>query len=165
MIPVFAITSFVSVAWYDGAEYLKPIEATYEAFALASFFLLLCEFVHEDDNERQAFFKISGTIKQHRRAAIGSFQFPFVMIIVLLATEISQAIGTYCASSNNIHFAHIWLTIITVVSTILAISSILRFYKVLKPTINHRKPLAKLIGFKAIVFLSFIQTVVTPTIV
>ncbi|KAK0122057.1 hypothetical protein ONS95_010321 [Cadophora gregata] len=35
--------------------------------------------------------------------------------------------------------------------------SILKFYKALKPKIHHRKPLSKLIAFKGIVFLNFIQ--------
>jgi hypothetical protein len=153
------------VVWYDGSEYLKPIAATYEALALASFFLLLCAFIHEDEDEQRNFFTTSGTIKQHRAAAIGSSQFPVVMLIVLIATEFSLAVGTYCATSNNIHFAHIWLTIITVISTAIAIISILKFYKALKPRINHRKPLPKLIGFKAIVFLSFIQTVTVLTLI
>lgn len=160
MIPVFAIISFVSVIWYDGADWLKPIEDVYEAFALASFFLLLCAFVQEDDNERQAFFHTSGTMKQYTAATIGCFQFPVVMLIVLIVTEVTQATGKYCKTSNNVHFAHIWCTILMVISTVVAISSLLRFYKALKPTIHHRKPLPKLIGFKVIVFLSFIQNVI-----
>ncbi|KAF8862960.1 hypothetical protein BDZ45DRAFT_702611 [Acephala macrosclerotiorum] len=160
MIPVFAITSFTSVLWYNGTEYLKPIEDLYEAFALASFFLLLCAFVQEDNDERQKNFATTGTIQKYTAAAIGSFQFPVVMAVVLVVTEITQATGSYCQTSNNIHFAHIWLTIITLATTIIAIFTILRFYKALKSTINHRKPLSKLIGFKAIVFLNFIQNTI-----
>jgi Organic solute transporter Ostalpha len=37
--------------------------------------------------------------------------------------------------------------------------SIIRFYKALKSTISQRKPLSKLIAFKGIVFLNFIQNV------
>ncbi|CZR55851.1 uncharacterized protein PAC_05739 [Phialocephala subalpina] len=155
MIPIFAVISFLSIFWYNGADYLKPIEDLYEAFALASFFLLLCAFVQEDDDERQTFFQTSGTMQKYIAATIGSFQFPVVMTIVLVVTEITQATGSYCMTSNNIHFAHIWMTMITVASTIVAISAILRFYRALKPTINHRKPLSKLIAFKAILTLHF----------
>ncbi|KUJ18918.1 DUF300-domain-containing protein [Mollisia scopiformis] len=160
MIPVFAILSFLSVIWYDGAEYLKPIESAYEAFALASFFLLLCAYVQEDDNERQTFLQTSGTMKQYTAATIGSFQFPVVMIVLLVVTEITQATGSYCETSNSIHFAHIWVTVLSALSTVVAISSVLRYYKALKPTIKHRKPLSKLVGFKAIVFLNFVQTII-----
>jgi len=55
MIPVFTACSLLSVAFNDAALYIKPIDDLYEAFALASFFLLLCAFVEENDVERQAF--------------------------------------------------------------------------------------------------------------
>lgn len=65
VIPVFAVVSFLSVAFNDAAVYLKPIEDLYEAFALAGFFLLLCAFVQESDEERQRFIAMSGTTNQY----------------------------------------------------------------------------------------------------
>jgi len=65
VIPVFAVVAFLSVASNNAAIYLKPIEDLYEAFALACFFLLLCAFVQESDEERQSFFTSSGTTKQY----------------------------------------------------------------------------------------------------
>jgi hypothetical protein len=164
MIPVFAAVSFLSVAFPESSTYLHPVSALYEALALASFFLLLCAFVDEDDHEREAFFSSTGTQKQHVAATIGAFQFPCVALLLLIVTVITQAVGTFCETSNKIYFAHIWVIILTILSTIVAIMSILRFYKVLKPTINNRKPLSKLLAFKAIVFLSFVQEVRPPII-
>lgn len=160
IIPVFAVIAFLSVTFEDAAIYIKPFEDLYEAFALASFFLLLCAFVQEDEAERETFFQASGTTKQYLATTIGVFQFPVVMFIVLLGTTISQAIGKYCAASNKVYFAHIWLTIITVLTIIVAISGILNFYKALKTRISHRHPLPKLIGFKGIVFLNFVQSTI-----
>lgn len=162
MIPVFAAISLLSVAFPDAATYLHPLSGFYEAIALASFFLLLCAFVDEDENERQAFFHSTGTQKQHVSATIGAFQFPvvlLVLLVLLVVTCITQATGKYCETSTKFYFAHIWVIIITMLSTVVAIMAILRFYKVLKPTINHRKPLLKLVAFKGIVFLSFLQEV------
>ncbi|KAH7413086.1 organic solute transporter Ostalpha-domain-containing protein [Cadophora sp. MPI-SDFR-AT-0126] len=145
MIPVFAACSFFSVAFNHAALYIKPIDDLYEAFALASFFLLLCAFIEENDAARQTFFTTSGTMKQYTAAAFGAFQFPVVMLILLVVTEITEAAG---------------VTIMTLVSTVVAIMSILKFYKALKPRINHRKPLSKLVAFKGIVFLNFIQNAI-----
>ncbi|KAH8758716.1 organic solute transporter Ostalpha-domain-containing protein [Hyaloscypha sp. PMI_1271] len=160
VIPVFAVVSFLSIVFNDAAVYLKPIEDLYEAVALAGFFLLLCAFVQESDEERQRFIAMSGTTKQYLAATIGAFQFPVIMLVVLVVTEITEAMGTYCATSSKLYFAHIWLTIITLLSTTVAIMSIIRFYKALKPTIPQRKPLPKLIAFKGIVFLNFIQNAI-----
>jgi Organic solute transporter Ostalpha len=49
------------------------------------------------------------------------------------------------------------ITIITAVSTAVALISTIRFYNAMKKQISHRKLLSKLIAFKAIVFLTFIQ--------
>ncbi|KAH8669499.1 organic solute transporter Ostalpha-domain-containing protein [Tricladium varicosporioides] len=160
IIPVFAVVAFLSIAFYSAEVYLKPVEDLYEAFALSAFFYLLCAFVQENDDERQAFLISSGAIKQHTAASIAVLQFPVVMLILLIVTEITQAAGSYCSTSNKIYFAHIWVTVITIISTVIAIMSILKFYKATKPTIDHRRPLPKLIAFKAIVFLTFIQNII-----
>ncbi len=81
------------------------------------------------------------------------------MLILLVVTEITEATGSYCSTSNEVYFAHIWVTVLTLFSTTIAIISILKFYKALKATVNHRKPLSKLVAFKGIVFLNFIQNV------
>ena len=65
MVPVFSVVTFLSVAFYDTAIYIKPVEDFYEAIALAGFFLLLCEFVQENEEDRQAFLASSGSTKQH----------------------------------------------------------------------------------------------------
>lgn len=133
MIPIFAAISFLSVAFPDASTYLHPISGFYEAIALASFFLLLCAFVDEDDNGRQAFFHSTGTQKQHISATIGAYQFPVVSLVLLVVTSITQAAGKYCETSNKFYFAHIWVIIITMLSTVVAITAILRFYKALSP--------------------------------
>lgn len=66
MVPIFSLISFLSVAFYDSAIYIKPVEDVYEAIALASFFLLLCEYIQENESERQEFLASSGSMKQHK---------------------------------------------------------------------------------------------------
>jgi hypothetical protein len=157
-IPVFAIVSFLSVVADDAAIYLNPIKNVYEAFAFASLFMLLAEFVHEDDYARESLFAKKG--KNYTAMIIGVFQFPAVMVVIFFATEITEATGTYCATSNKIYFAHIWITIITIASTVMAVMSIFRFYKASKAEIGHRHPLSKFASFKGIVFLNVIQTAI-----
>ena len=70
------------------------------------------------------------------------------MLLVLIVTEITEATGSYCATSNKLYFAKIWLTLINLVSTAIAIFSVLKFYKALKPNIDSRKPLSKLVAIQ-----------------
>ena len=66
IVPVFAVTSFLSVAFNDTSIYLAPLQTLYESFALSSFFFLLLAYVQEDDDEREAFFESSGIVAEYR---------------------------------------------------------------------------------------------------
>jgi hypothetical protein len=66
IIPVFAVTAFLSVAFNNTSIYLTPLQTLSESFALSAFFFLLLAYVQEDDEERQAFFEASGTIAAYR---------------------------------------------------------------------------------------------------
>jgi hypothetical protein len=66
IIPVFAITSFLSVAFNNTSIYLAPLQTLYESFALSAFFFLLLAYVQEDDDEREAFFEASGLVAAYR---------------------------------------------------------------------------------------------------
>lgn len=81
------------------------------------------------------------------------------MVLVTLLTEITEATGGYCATSDKLYFAHIWVSIISTLTTGLAVMSVLKFYKNLKPRVGERKPMAKLIAFKAIVGITWLQNV------
>jgi hypothetical protein len=97
---------------------------------------------------------------------------------VAIATDITEALNVYCLESNNVHFAHIWvstisniltfsvlisspqLTVIAIVSVAFAVISILIFYKGLKSHLQAHKPLSKLLAFKLIVGLAFIEKII-----
>lgn len=66
MVPVFAVTSFLSVAFNDTSIYLAPLQTLYESFALSAFFFLLLAYVQEDDDEREAFFETAGIVAVYR---------------------------------------------------------------------------------------------------
>ena len=66
IIPVFAVMSFLSIAFNDASIYIEPLEALYESFALSAFFLLLLAFIQENDDERQEFFESSGITAEYR---------------------------------------------------------------------------------------------------
>jgi hypothetical protein len=87
------------------------------------------------------------------------FQFPLVAFLSFILTEITEATGTYCASSMEPYSASIWLSVISGISTEAAVTSTLKFYGSMKVKVGQRKPLSKLFGFKAIVGVTWIQSV------
>lgn len=47
--------------------------------------------------------------KQKQKRWIFIFQYPIVSLGVAVATDITQAAGIYCESSNKPYFAHLWV--------------------------------------------------------
>ncbi|KAA8648645.1 hypothetical protein EYZ11_010637 [Aspergillus tanneri] len=152
--------------------YLEPWLEYMQAMALGSFFLLLCQFISGDyQTEVGLFFaafeapqeknkpQVSG-LEWFRKQWIAIFQYPVFALLVAVATDITQAAGIYCLDSTKPHFAHIWLTVIIEISTALAVTSVIKFYGALKQHLASHQPLAKLLSFKLIVGLSFIEKII-----
>ncbi|KAJ5190997.1 uncharacterized protein N7498_009982 [Penicillium cinerascens] len=172
LLPLYTITSFVSVCFPKADVYLEPWLEVFQAIALASFFLLLCEFIASDNQtEVDVFFaafeapkKKNGErmhgLEWFRKQWIAIFQYPVVAILVAIATDITQGAGIYCLDSNKPHFAHIWLTVVSSLSVSAAVMSVLNFYKALSTHLKGHQPLAKLLAFKLIVGLSFVERII-----
>ncbi|KAF2092690.1 hypothetical protein NA57DRAFT_82054 [Rhizodiscina lignyota] len=171
IVPSFAIVSFLCV-WLDGSPnlYIAPGRDVGEAFPMAAFFLLMTAYIAPNEQSQDDCFAQlalldkkgnelgGGSLVWFHKLAFMVVQWLPISIILWIATAISLAVGTYCVDSNSIHFAHIWITILRMISTGLAIIAILRFYTRSKPLLKSRGTLKQLICFKAIVFLNFVQT-------
>jgi ABC-type sugar transport system permease subunit len=57
MLPVYAIVSFVSYKYYKHAIYWEVLRDCYEAFAIASFFTLMCHYLAKDLHEQKEWFR------------------------------------------------------------------------------------------------------------
>ncbi len=119
---VFAVFNLLGIAFYHASIYITIIADLYEAFALASFFLLLVNFVVPDVSNQEAFFAATENRSRKGEPIAGGslswfkyiwtvvFLYCVVKTILFIAQEASQATGTYCFTSNNAHFGHIWVS-------------------------------------------------------
>lgn len=57
MVPIYAIVSFLSYFYYRHAIYFEVIRDCYEAFAIASFFALLCHYIAPDLHSQKDYFR------------------------------------------------------------------------------------------------------------
>ena len=57
MLPVYAVISFVSYKYYRHAIYWEVLRDCYEAFAIASFFTLMCAYLEPDLHEQKERFR------------------------------------------------------------------------------------------------------------
>ncbi|KAI9683029.1 MAG: hypothetical protein M1822_006222 [Bathelium mastoideum] len=168
----FSVASLLSIAFYKAALYLNTIGFIYEAFALAALYLLFVQYVTPDPQLRDAFFynlpfkdrkgKETGgnSLAWFKRTWIIVFLYPLLTFLLYIIQWITLATGKYCPNSNKPHFAHLWLTLLTNFITALAVMAVIGFYGRLKQPMASHKPLWKLVSFKLVVFLNFIQSLV-----
>jgi hypothetical protein len=137
VIPVYSLFSFLSVCFPKAAVFLEPWQAFYESLALGYFFLLLNEWISPSDSQRDLFFSALRVPQKNDAPPLGGlewyrvciipmkrfylltstkkkkwifiFQYPVVALGVAVATDITQAAGIYCESSNKPYFAHLWV--------------------------------------------------------
>lgn len=57
MVPIYSIAAFVSYLYYTHAVYFAVIQECYEAFAIASFFALLCSYISPTLHNQKEFFR------------------------------------------------------------------------------------------------------------
>jgi hypothetical protein len=136
MVPVYAAASFLSFWFYWQAIYFEVISSCYEAFAIASFFALLCHYIAPDLHEQKAYFRgiapkpwvwPLGWLKKccggergiwrTPRSGLtwfnviwtGIYQYCFLRVTLTIVAVITQVFGKYCEASNSPLFAHIWV--------------------------------------------------------
>lgn len=141
MIPVYATASFLSFWFYWHAVYFDVIHECYEAFAIASFFALLCHYIAPNLHEQKNYFRSieprpwvwpmnwfkkccggeRGCWRTPRSGLTwfniiwaGIYQYCFIRVAMTITAVVTQYFGRYCASSNSPVFAHIWVWIVLV---------------------------------------------------
>lgn len=57
MVPVYAMVSCVSLYYYKHDVYFEAIRDCYEAFAIASFFTLVCHYIAPDLHDQKEYFR------------------------------------------------------------------------------------------------------------
>lgn len=57
MVPIYATVSFLSYLYYNHSVYFEVVRDCYEAFAIASFFSLLCHYIAPDLHSQKDYFR------------------------------------------------------------------------------------------------------------
>lgn len=179
---VFAVLSALSILSYSVAKYLQPLIDLYEAFALASLFLLYVEYVAPDEHTRLAYFSAienhkpkskfkptgaytvvpGGSLRWYHVGYVGVFIYCVVDVLLTILELVTEATDSYCESSWNPKYAHIWVEVLGGFFLGWAISSVIGFYGRFnkEPEFAMHKPGLKLASFKLIVFVNFVQSIV-----
>lgn len=164
---IFALVAFFEILSYEVAPYIDPLGDLYEAIGLCALLLLYIQFSvpggtfdEETFNAVKASDETSGqNFDWPRITWIFVFQYPIVEILSIIILEATEAAGVYCVQSLNPKFGHIWVQVISSIGVGAAVISILRFYGRMKNRMKVRRGLSKLLCFKLIVGIRFLQSV------
>lgn len=136
MVPVYATASFLAFWFYWHAIYFHVISECYEAFAIASFFALMCNYIAPDLHQQKHYFRTiqpvgwvwpvswmkkccggeRGIWRTPRSGLTwfniiwaGIYQYCFIRVAATVVAVITQYFAKYCEASNSPVFAHIWV--------------------------------------------------------
>lgn len=57
MVPIYSIVAWLSILFYNDSVYFEVIGDCYEAFAIASFFSLMCSYIAPDLHSQKDYFR------------------------------------------------------------------------------------------------------------
>lgn len=83
----------------------------------------------------------------------------WAVAIAIIATE---AAGVFCLTAHDAHHAHIYLIVFKTISTFSALLHVLRTTLPIGSEVKKHRAMAKLWGFKALIFLQVAQDVSSP---
>ncbi|KAF9873240.1 duf300 domain-containing protein [Colletotrichum karsti] len=185
MIPVYAASSFLQLYYYWHAVYFQVMSDCYEAFAIASFFSLMCHYLAPDLHSQKEYFrnlqpikpwvwplnwfaKCCGGARGPWRTPksgltwfninwIGIYHYVFIRVAMTVTAVVTQYFHRYCESSNNPVFGHIWVISINCVAVTIAMYCVIQFYVQLREALAPHSPFLKVLAIKLVVFFSFWQ--------
>jgi hypothetical protein len=187
MIPVYATVSFLSIVYYKHAVYFQVLRDCYEAFAISSFFTLMCEYVAPGLHEQKKYFRAlepvnwvwgvffmqkctggenHGPFRKPRSGLTwfnvvwaGIFQYCLVRVLFTIVSVVAEYFNRYCEHSLHPAFAHIWVVCFEGASVTVAMFCLVQFYIQLKDALKSYRPALKIICIKLVIFFSFWQSV------
>ncbi|KPI36341.1 Transmembrane protein [Cyphellophora attinorum] len=163
--PAFAICCAIGVAVYHATPYILPWAELYEAFALIAVLTLMVNLLTPTAStgaEQLIFFARpeNGGTATYVKCEFMVFQLLPVRFILTVAEIIISA--AFCIGSTANHRGHLVISIISGISTALALVALLKFLKrhIKELKTRDKTIVGKLVCFKLIVAIQMIQRIV-----
>jgi hypothetical protein len=174
MVPVYAITAWLSLLFFNAALYMDFIQSCYEAYVIYCFLLLLTKYLggHRGVEEtivrkgriRLAFpfsccFKPISNEKWVWYFKFGLLQYTWIAPLCSGIAVVLDLTGVYSDGEWQFNQGYPYITFIINASQMLALYALVTFYINTDKELAPFKPLGKFIVIKLIVFFTFWQTI------
>ncbi|KAG0633988.1 organic solute transporter Ostalpha-domain-containing protein [Tuber brumale] len=174
MVPIYAISSWVSLISLKVAFFVDPIRDVYEAFTIYTFFQLLINFL---GGERSLIIMMHGRAPKehlwpmnyilpkvdisdpHTFLAVkrGILQYAWMKPVLALASIVMKATGTYQEGYVGLRSGYFWSGIIYNLSVTLCLYSLGMFWACMSRDLQPFRPVPKFLCVKLIIFASYWQ--------
>ncbi|KAF8544968.1 organic solute transporter Ostalpha-domain-containing protein [Trichophaea hybrida] len=174
MVPIYAISSWVSLMSLAAAQFLDPIRDMYEAFTIYTFFQLLINFL---GGERSLIIMMHGRAPKehvwplnyifpkvdisdpHTFLAVkrGILQYAWLKPPLALAAIIMKATNTYQEGYVGLKSGYFWSGIIYNISVSVSLYSLGIFWVCMARDLQPFRPVPKFLCIKLIIFASYWQ--------
>lgn len=172
--PIYSISSWVSLVSFEAAKWLDPIRDVYEAFTIYTFFQLLINYLGGERNL---------IITTHGRAPVnhlwpldhvlspvdisdpytflaikrGILQYAWLKPILGISAIVMKATDTYKEGYIDLSSGYLWSGIIYNVSVTLSLYSLGLFWVCMHDDLKPFRPMPKFLCIKLIIFASYWQ--------
>ncbi|KAI1136982.1 DUF300-domain-containing protein [Hypoxylon sp. FL0543] len=174
MVPIYSISSWVSMVSLTAAAFLDPIRDIYEAFTIYTFFQLLINYL---DGERALIIMAHGRAPVHHLWPLnhifpkvdisdpytflaikrGILQYAWLKPILALAAIIMKAAGIYQEGYIGLSSGYLWSGIIYNISVTVSLYSLGLFWVCMHNDLVPFRPVPKFLCIKLIIFASYWQ--------
>ncbi|GBB88816.1 hypothetical protein RclHR1_15410001 [Rhizophagus clarus] len=175
MVPIYAISSYISLASTSAAVYVDGIRDMYEAFVIYCFFNLLVNYL---GGERSLLILLHGRPPTPHLFPVNIFikemdvgdpytflflkrgilQYVYLKPVITVLTMILKWTETYGEGHIEVKNGYIWISLIYNVSCSLCFYCLIIFYVCTKDDLKPYRPVPKFLCVKAIIFFSFWQS-------
>ncbi|KAI1631997.1 organic solute transporter Ostalpha-domain-containing protein [Biscogniauxia mediterranea] len=174
MVPIYSISSWVSMVSLKAAAFFDPIRDIYEAFTIYTFFQLLINYL---DGERALIIMTHGRAPVHHLWPLnhvlpkvdisdphtflaikrGILQYAWLKPVLALAAVIMKATGIYQEGYIGLTSGYLWSGIIYNISVTVSLYSLGLFWVCMHDDLLPYRPVPKFLCIKLIIFASYWQ--------
>ncbi|XP_067663082.1 transmembrane protein 184C-like [Haliotis asinina] len=176
MVPIYALNAWFALRFPSAAIYLDTVRECYEAYVIYNFMRYLMNYLHQEHPHLDIELENKDQVKHMipfcllppwpmgklflQRCKHGVLQYTIVRPATTVIALLCELGGKYDEGDFNFTTAWSYLVIVNNISQIWAMYCLILFYKSAKEELAPIKPLPKFLCVKAVVFLSFWQSVV-----
>jgi hypothetical protein len=180
MVPVYSISSFLSLKFTVYSIYFDTLREWYEAYALYNFMALVLRFLERNYDLRYVLeykptqnhiipFCCLPPFQRGEKFILscksGVIQYSFVRTLTTLIALICQMTDTFHEGDFHPAYAYLYIVIINNVSQIWAMYCLILLYYTMKVELRPLQPLWKFSAIKLAVFMTFWQSVLLAFLV